>query len=444
MSREAGRRERPTRHLHLYLGLDLGTSGCRAIIINHAGAVVARAAQPLPAPRRDGVRVEQAPELWWEALAATLHELAKQISLQDVAALAVDGTSGTLLMCNAYGAPLAPALMYNDARSVCEADTIDEVAPPRSGAHGRSSALAKLMHLQPKLGLRARYALPPASWIAFKLGARLGASDEHNCLKLGYDVMARRWPDWLDRLGIRRELLPEVVEPGADIGTVSEQTCAGFGFAPGTRIKAGTTDSTAAFIATGAHLPGEAVTSLGSTLVMKVLSEQPLFAPEYGVYSHRLGTLWLAGAGSNSGGAVLQHYFSNERMAALTPLLQPERPTGLDYYPLLVPGERFPVNDPQLAPRLTPRPADDVPFFQGMLEGMARIEQQAYQRLAELGAPYPVSIRSVGGGAKNNAWTEIRAHLLRSPLLTPAQDEAAYGAALLARDGSVRNRLTST
>ncbi|MCL4315811.1 MAG: FGGY-family carbohydrate kinase [Gammaproteobacteria bacterium] len=421
----------------LYLGIDLGTSGCRALVINQAGAISAQAAQPLPAPVRDGARVGQDPALWWQALAATLHELARRIPLRDIAALAIDGTSGTLLMCNTYGAPLAPALMYNDARSVCEADYIDEVAPPESGAHGRSSALAKLMNLQPKLGLGARYALPPASWLAYKLGARLGVSDEHNCLKLGYDVIARCWPDWLDRLGIRRELLPQVVEPGADIGAVHEQTCTEFGFAPGTRIKAGTTDSTAAFIATGARLPGEAVTSLGSTLVMKVLSEQPIFAPQYGVYSHRLGKLWLAGAGSNSGGAVLQHYFTAQQMQAMTARLQPDHPTGLDYYPLLVPGERFPVNDPHLAPRLAPRPADDAQFFQAMLEGMARIERQAYQCLAGLGAPYPVSIRSVGGGAQNEAWTKIRSRLLQVPLLNPAHTEAAYGAALLARDGTL-------
>lgn len=428
----------------LYLGIDLGTSGCRALAINQAGAISAQAAQPLPAPVRDGARVEQDPALWWQALAATLHELARRIPLRDIAALAIDGTSGTLLLCNTYGAPLAPALMYNDARSVCEADYIDEVAPPQSGAHGRSSALAKLMHLQPRLGLGARYALPPASWLSFKLGARLGISDEHNCMKLGYDVIARRWPDWLDRLGIRRELLPQVVEPGTDIGAVHEHACAEFGFAPGTRIKAGTTDSTAAFIATGARLPGEAVTSLGSTLVMKVFSAQPIFAPQYGVYSHRLGKLWLAGGGSNSGGAVLQHYFSAQQMHAMTARLQPDHPTGLDYYPLLAPGERFPVNDPRLAPRLEPRPSDDALFFQAMLEGMARIEHQAYQRLAELGAPYPVAIRSVGGGAKNEAWTKIRARLLQVPLLNPAQDEAAYGTALLAREGNAWSKLTST
>ncbi len=378
----------------------------------------------------------QNPALWWQALTTALHALLQHTPAAQVTALAVDGTSGTLLLCNAYGEPLADALMYNDARSVCEASYIDEVAPAASGAHGTSSALAKLMHLQASLGPRARYALTPADWIAFKLGARLGVSDEHNCLKLGYDVIARRWPDWLSRLGVRRELLPEVVAPGTDIGTVSAAASTQFGLHASTRIVAGTTDSTAAFIATGAHAPGEAVTSLGSTLVMKVLSEKPVFAPKSGVYSHRLGDLWLAGAGSNSGGAVLRHFFTPEQITAMTPRLHPERPTGLDYYPLVAPGERFPVSDPALAPRLEPRPEDDLEFFQGLLEGMARIEQRAYQVLAGLGAPYPVTVRSVGGGAVNAAWRDLRARLLGVPLLTPAQHEAAYGTALLALRGT--------
>ncbi|MDP1707808.1 MAG: FGGY-family carbohydrate kinase [Gammaproteobacteria bacterium] len=420
----------------LYLGIDLGTSACRVCAIDPAGVVRGQASAPLPVPRREGDCVEQNPALWWQAATTALQALLQHIPAAQITALATDGTSGTLLLCNAWGEPLADALMYNDARSVCEASYIDEVAPAESGAHGPSSALAKLMHLQADLGPRARYALTPADWIAFKLGARLGVSDEHNCLKLGYDVIARRWPDWLSRLGVRRELLPEVVAPGTDLGPLNTDTCSRFGFRPGTCIVAGTTDSTAAFIATGARKAGEAVTSLGSTLVMKVLSERPIFAPRSGVYSHRLGDLWLAGAGSNSGGAVLRHFFSPAQITTMTPRLHPERPTGLDYYPLIAPGERFPVSDPALAPRLHPRPADDLEFFQGMLEGMAQIEQHAYQLLAELGAPYPVTVRSVGGGAANAPWRDIRARLLGVPLLAPTQHEAAYGAALLALRGT--------
>ncbi|HDO34643.1 MAG TPA: carbohydrate kinase, partial [Chromatiales bacterium] len=108
---------------------------------------------------------------------------------------------------------------------------------------------------------------------------------------------------------------------------------------------------------------------------------------------------------------------------------------GLGYYPLLAPGERFPIADPDLAPRLTPRPADDARFFQGLLEGIARIEARGYRLLAELGAPYPVSVRTVGGGARNAPWRRIRERLLGVPVPASEHEDAAYGAALLARRG---------
>lgn len=80
--------------------------------------------------------------------------------------------------------------------------------------------------------------------------------------------------------------------------------------------------------------------------------------------SHRLGDAWLVGGASNTGGAVLRRFFSDAELAELTPRMDASRPTGLDYYPLTSPGERFPVNDPELQPRLEPRPADDAMFLQ--------------------------------------------------------------------------------
>ncbi len=417
----------------LYIGIDLGTSGCRAMAIDRDGRLQARAATALPEPERDGARVEQDAELWWQGVRDTLASLLQKIPADSVRAIAVDGTSGTLLLADGKGAPLGPALMYNDGRSQVEAGRISEIAPKESAAHGASSALAKLLHLTP--GADAAYALHQADWIVGKLTGRWGVSDENNCLKLGFDAVRKCWPDWLDDLGVKRELLPKVVIPGTAVGTVTAAVADAFGLPPETLIAAGTTDSTAAFMATGASGIGEAVTSLGSTLVMKVIADRPIFSPRHGVYSQPLGDRWLVGGGSNSGGAVLLHYFSQQQLEAMMPRLKPEQPTGLDYYPLLTPGERFPLNDGQLAPRLAPRPDDDVVFFQGVLEGMARIEQQGYQLLAELGAPYPISVRSAGGGSRNPAWTTMRQRLLGVPLLEARQQEAAYGSALLARQG---------
>jgi sugar (pentulose or hexulose) kinase len=151
------------------------------------------------------------------------------------------------------------------------------------------------------------------------------------------------------------------------------------------------------------------------------------------VYSHRLGDRWLAGGASNTGGAALLAHFAPKALAALSARLDPDRPTGLHYYPLAAPGERFPRNDPTLAPRATPRPADDARFLQALLEGIAAVELAGYRLLARLGAPYPTRVWSTGGGAGNLPWTRIRARLLQVPVLRARHTEAAYGAALLAR-----------
>lgn len=416
----------------LFLGIDVGTSGVRACAIDGAEHVAGTASVPLPPPRRDGAAAEQDPELWWHAVGDALASLGRTVPLERVARIAVDGTSGTLLLVDEAGTPCSPGLMYDDARATREAARIAAVAPAASGAHGPSAALAKLLHLLQRTDrARVRHAQHQADWIAGRLARRFGVSDENNALKLGYDPIARAWPDWLDALEVPRTLLPEVVVPGSPIGRIA----AALGLPESAEVRAGTTDSIAGFLATRAAQPGDAVTSLGSTLVVKLLSHAPIFAPQRGVYSHRLGERWLAGGASNSGGAALLAHFSADRIAALTPLLDPVQPTGLDYYPLPKPGERFPIADPALAPRVAPRPADDARFLQGLLEGVAAVEALAYRALRELGAPPLRRVITVGGGARNEAWTAIRARVLGVPVSVAQHTEACFGTALLALHG---------
>lgn len=417
------------------IGIDFGTSGCRAVAINLDGSTLGEALLDLPSPQRHGTGIEQDVGLWGEALNHLLDKLFTRVPAASVAAIAVDGTSGTVLLADSNGNPLTPALMYNDNRAVAEAARIAALAPQHSAAHGTGSGLAKLLwllqHHDLPVGVRVH---SQSDWLSGRLSGRFGFSDANNMLKLGYDPLAGCWPAWMDQLGLPAGLLPQVLKPGTPLGPVRPDLAARWGLSPEAQICAGTTDSTAAFIASGAREPGEAVTSLGSTLVLKVIAEQPVFAPEYGVYSQPLGNRWLVGGGSNSGGAVLRHYFSDARMAELSLQLRPDSPTGLDYYPLLAPGERFPRNDPALAPQLEPRPEDDARFFQGLLEGIARIEKEGYDKLADLGAPYPVSVRSNGGGARNALWTQMRGALLGVPMLAAREEQACYGSALLARD----------
>jgi sugar (pentulose or hexulose) kinase len=419
----------------LFLGIDIGTGGVRACVIDAEARIVGIATTALPAPRQEGNAIDQEPELWWNAVVETLSKLGASLDLAAIKHISIDGTSGTLLLTDGDGKPLTLGLMYNDARAESEAIRIGRIAPAESGAHGRSSALAKLLHLLARGGDKAKHALHQADWIAGRLIGRFDGSDENNALKLGYDPVARRWPDWLGKLDVPRALLPQVRVPGAEIGAIDPKMARLLGLSSSTRIHAGTTDGVAAFIATRASTPGDAVSSLGTTLVVKLLAEQPVFAADQGIYSHRLGDRWLAGGASNTGGAALLAHFSAAELEAMTPKLKPSQPTGLDYYPLPKPGERFPIADPTLPPRVTPRPDDDVTFFQGLLEGVAAIEAMAYRRLGELGAPALRRVISIGGGAKNAAWSEIRHRLLGVPVTVAEQTEASYGAALLALQG---------
>lgn len=422
-----------------HIGVDIGTSGCRAVAVDRAGTLITQASTPIPAPVRVGdAGTEQAAEVWWQAMATILAKLADGLAGYRPASLCLDGTSATLLLCEPDGTPLGPALMYNDARALAEAERIARVAPPGSPARGPTGSLSKLLYLRDRLDPPGgTLALHQADWLLGRLTGRYGLSDWNNALKLGYDPAAGRWPGWLGALDLGRVGLPEVLAPGTPIATLCAEAAAATGLPSDLQIHAGTTDSTAAVIAAGARVLGDAVTVLGSTLVVKVLGPQPIGAPEYGVYSHRFGPLWLIGGASNSGGAVLRQFFADAQIERLSALVRPEEPTELDYYPLPAIGERFPVADPRLETRVEPRPAEDWRFLQGLLEGVAAIEAAGYERLRALGAPTPQRVLTIGGGARNAAWTRIRERVLGVPVTPAPVQEAAYGAALLGLWGGI-------
>ncbi|MFP3873987.1 MAG: FGGY-family carbohydrate kinase [Thiohalophilus sp.] len=417
----------------LYVGIDLGTSGCRATAINRDATILYTASTELPPARAEGNARYQDPLLWWQAVERVLDELFEQVDPGQVERIAVDGTSGSVLVTNAAGEPLREALLYNDQRDPVYVEHLKAMAPPDNPVLSPGSGLVKLLWLSMHVDKSAlAHCLHQADWIAGKLTDIYGISDVNNCLKTGFNAEHHTWPRWMDTLPLDNAWLPDVQQPGTPVGPISEQMAKRFSLSAGTLIVSGTTDSTAAFIATGASEPGDAVTVLGSTLVLKVLGTTPILAANYGVYSQPLGDLWLVGGASSSGGAVLQQHFSGQQLQAMTPRLDPEQPTGLQYYPLPAQGERFPINDPHLSPQLEPRPDDDVTFFQGLLEGIARIEKQGYERLAELGAPFPKRVLTAGGGSVNEAWTQIRQSLLGIPVETANHTEAAYGSALIA------------
>jgi D-ribulokinase len=425
-----------------FLGLDFGTSGARACVIDHDKTVAweQRVSYHDPAG--------QTPTDWRAALHTLLSALPKGIATQ-LQGVAIDGTSGTVLLCDESLQPVSHALLYHDNRAQQQAKQLKTIAPSGSTVCTATSGLAKFLWLtapRPSAGRvsggvpftgaqqsnihHAAYFLHQADWLTVLLSGQPGISDHHNALKTGYDVQQLCWPDWVAALP-HAHLLPQVLAPGAIIGHIQPDIAAHFGINPQCAVHAGTTDSSAAFIATGVYETGIGVTSLGTTLVIKQLSAQRIEAPEYGVYSHRYGDLWLVGGASNSGAGVLRHYFDDTQLAALSARIDPLSDSPLDYYPLTKPGERFPINDAQLAPRVDPRPANDAEFLQGLLQGLARIETAGYARLAELGAPPLKRVVTNGGGAKNIVWQAMRERLLGVPVSTARHCDAAYGSALL-------------
>jgi sugar (pentulose or hexulose) kinase len=387
----------------------------------------------MPSPFNEKGLVTQHPAVWWKATRRALQSLARQMDLKRIGAIAVDGTSGTVLGVDANGQPVAPAQMYNCRARAEIVRSIAAVAPPESAAHGTTSALARAIAMQTQPGVIRL--IQQADWISGQFSQRFDVTDENNALKLGYDPIARCWPDWLVKVGLRPDRLTTVVPAGTATSTIARCRASALGLAADVAIVAGTTDGCAAFLAAGAERCGDAVTSLGTTLVLKLLSDRPLFDSNLGVYSHRIDDLWLVGGASNSGGAAIAKHFSLDRIRELSEKMSPNVPTGLHYYPLAGRGERFPHNNPDMQECVEPRPESDILFLQALMEGITSVEKLGYHCLAELGGPSVKSIRTVGSGAKNAAWRAIRARMLGIPIVDPVDDEAAVGAARLARRG---------
>jgi len=417
-----------------YLGLDFGTSGARVCVVDKVGIII----------HEDHIFYPDAALQihlnWREALHTLLKRLPAAIAAE-LQSIAIAATSATVLLCDKELEPTTPALLYFDNRAREESEQLTQLAPPGHIVCSASSGLAKFLWLTKHTELsNVAHFLHQADWLAALLTGLGGVSDYHNALKSGYDAERLCWPDWINNLP-HAHFMPQVVAPGARIANISSFAAQHFKINSACMVHAGTTDSIAAFIAAGVHEPGSAVTSLGTTMVLKLLSEQRVEAAQYGVYSHRFGELWLAGGASNAGGGVLRQYFGDPQIDELSQHIDPATDSPLDYYPLPRPGERFPINDPTLAPRLTPRPADDVLFLHGLLQGLSRIEVAGYAKLAELGASPLKSVTTTGGGAKNKVWGKIRKRLLGVPLSVAEHTEAAYGAALLAKVGLLQRKL---
>ena len=128
---------------------------------------------------------------------------------------------------------------------------------------------------------------------------------------------------------------------------------------------------------------------------------------------------------------MLRQVFPGVDLTELSRQIDPEESSGLDLRPLACKGERFPVDDPEQEPVLTPRPVSHALYLHALLEGLSRIERDGWQRLQQLGAPAPKKLVTLGGGARNPQWRRLRERMLGLPIRSCTTPPAA-GVARLA------------
>lgn len=424
---------------NIWLGLDVGTQSVRAIAVSDTGQTLGKGSHLLVS-RRDGPRHEQDPEDWWRAVVSSCCAALAGLPAPAIRGVAVDATSGTILLVDKRGHPITPGLMYDDTRADRESTLANE-----AGAHAFESmgcrtqpswALPKLLWL-----LRRHGSFPPGTRLAHQsdfINRRLAGhevpSDSSNALKTGYDLVRETWPnEVLDALAVPREIMPAVVRPGTQVGTICAQAAAETGIPTGTPIIAGMTDGCAAQIAAGAVEVGGWNSVLGTTLVLKGVSGELIRDPAGVVYSHRSPDgNWLPGGASSTGAGALTKYFPGRNLDELSARAAAHEPASILAYPLVSQGERFPFAAPDAQAFVLGTPADEIDLFAALLQGVGFIERLCFDYLDLLGAAAVGDLRFTGGATSNSYWCQLRADILGRSVCLPENAEAALGMAVLA------------
>ncbi len=404
----------------LVLGIDLGTSGVRIAIINTKKKLLFTSSKTYS----QGLEIS---EDWINSLKTLLKEIPKVLK-EKLVACSVAGTSGTLLACKKNGAAAGKALPYFLACSeysyeIKKLFTKECAGSSISGSVGR--ALKLLALYGDEIMLRHQ-----ADWISGWLMNNWEYGEEGNNIRMGWEISNSSWPKDFQNLKWLK-CLPKIIPSGQIMGTICSEKANELNLPKNLQVIAGTTDSNAGVLATFPN-KNDGVTILGSTIVIKKFVNKTLSGK--GISNHKLLGNWLSGGASNAGGAILLDFFNLEYIKELSKQINPNKSTGLNLLPLSSKGERFPIDDPNLQPKLEPRPISDSLYLHALLEGLARIEARGWQKLNELGADLPKQIITVGGGAKNITWKKIREREIGIPIKICNRPPAA-GVASIALQG---------
>ena len=408
----------------LALGIDLGTSGVRIAIIN----------SQLDLIYTDSINYSEGLKNWqdWETSCEVLIKSIPINLKEKIAACSVDGTSGTLIACDIEGNPIQEAIPYymNYSEEYDIFESINQKEELKS-----FSSIGRALHLFNKYGnnVLIRH---QADWISSWLTRNWELGEEGNNLKLGWDLTSKSWPRIFNNQPWKNAL-PKIIPSGNLLQKINKDKANELELPENLLIIAGTTDSNAAVIAVN---PSEeqAVTILGSTIVLKKFVKKPI--QSLGITNHLVGGKWLSGGSSNTGGIILKRFFNDQEIKELSNQINPSLKTNIKLLPLPFKGERFPINDPNIEPVLTPRPISDSLYLHALLESLAEIEHQGWQKLCELGITPPKEIVSIGAGAKNIQWQKIRERVLKIPIKRSTKPPA-MGVAMIALNAIPENQI---
>jgi xylulokinase len=417
----------------IVLGIDLATADARVQAVDaESGQVLVELRAAVALSSSGGERTQ--PARYGEVVRALLGGVTARLAgrAQEVRALCVTGTSGTVVPVDAQGVPVGDAVLYDDPRG---ADQLRALAEAGLGIRP-SGALARAAWMH-SASPAARYVFTP-DVVAAALAGHLLPSDTSHALKSGIDPVAASWDlAALAVVGLPIERMPELVAPGRVIGEVAYPGA--LGLPVGVAIVSGMTDGSTGQIATGAVVEGDTVGVLGTTLVLKAVSALDVVDGATGIYSHVApdGLFWPGGA-SNTGAGVLHGGITAgldpaERMA----LIEALGPSQLVAYPLARRGERFPVADAGFAgfwvtlDGAARETNDPIARFRAIYEGVAFVERLGLERLSALGVDQRRH-HLAGGATASELWNRLRATVLARPVIISDGAGSARGAAVLA------------
>lgn len=443
----------------MYLGIDLGTSGVKALLMDDRQQVLDSDTQGLSVSRPRSGWAEQSPADWITATTAVLDRLHARCGLRDVRGIGLSGQMHGAVCLDAGGAVLRPAILWNDTRSHAEAAALDALPEMRrlSGNIVFPGFTApKLMWMarhEPDLSARVATVLLPKDYLRLWLtGERVSEmSDASGTSWL--DVGARDWSDRLLSLsGMSRAQMPALVEGNAPSGRLRAELRQRWGM--DAVVAGGAGDNAATAVGAGTVGAGQGFVSLGTSGVLLAASDRFSPAPETAVHTfcHALPARWHQMGVILSASAALEWLAMvvGARPADLTAGLGPLQPPGEVMFLPYLNGERTPHNDADARGMFAGLSAlsDRVALTRAVLEGVAFALADNLAALSAAGAGLD-AVLALGGGARSRYWLEVIAHALDLTVLLPEGGDfgAAFGAArlgLMAAEGAPVHEITTT